>query len=519
MAKPLRLLLIEDSENDAVLLVRELERLGYEVDWQRCETREGMTAALKTRKWDLSVSDFRMPTFSATEALAVCREEGVELPFIIVSGTVGEEEAVECLKLGAHDFVVKGRLARLGPAIERCLREFEERRAHRATEARLRQAQKMEAIGQLAGGVAHDFNNLLGVIQGYGDLLLKDQTGDERHRRRLEQILKATAKGAALTRQLLAFSRQQPLDPRPVDLNAVVAELDPMLRRLIPENIHIVTSLAKELHRVKVDPAQMEQVVMNLAINARDAMSQGGRLVVETGNVELDEAYARTHPEVAAGPYVMLAVSDTGHGMDAETLSHVFEPFFTTKAPGKGTGLGLAMVYGIVRQSGGHIVVYSEAGRGTAFKVYLPRTESSGVEPSTPAPRAAARRGTETGAVLEDQEALRQVIHELLVESGYTVIDAPTAEAALKAAEAHAGPIHLLITDLIMPRLSGREAAVRLQALRPNVKVLYMSGYTGTAAEHHGPLEARHAFIHKPFGLDALLRKVREVLDVPPGTA
>jgi CheY-like chemotaxis protein len=377
----------------------------------------------------------------------------------------------------------------------------------------------MEAIGQLAGGVAHDFNNLLGVIQGYGDLLLKDLSTDERHRRRLEHILKATAKGAALTRQLLAFSRQQPLDPRPLDLNGVVADIDPMFRRLIPENIQIVTSLAADLHRVKADPAQVEQVLMNLVINARDAMSQGGRLVVETSNVELDEAYARSHPEAREGPYVMLAVSDTGHGMDAETLSHVFEPFFTTKAPGKGTGLGLAMVYGIVRQSGGHIVVYSEPGRGTAFKMYLPRAEGPAVESPTPAARAEARRGTETVALLEDQEAVREAIHELRVESGYTVIDAPSPEAALESAEQHAGPVHLLITDLIMPRISGREAAARLQAVRPNVKVLYMSGYTGSTAEHYGPLEARHAFIQKPFGLETLLRKVREVLDSPASTA
>ena len=519
MAKPLRLLLIEDSENDAVLMLRELERLGYEVAWERVDTREAMVAAIKARQWDLIISDFRMPSFSATEAVGVCRELSVGLPLIIVSGTVGEEEAVECLKLGAHDFVVKGRLARLGPAVDRSLREFEERRALRAAEARLRQAQKMEAIGQLAGGVAHDFNNLLGVIQGYGDLLVKDLPADDRRRTRLDHILRATAKGAALTRQLLAFSRQQPLDPRPVDLNGVVAEIDAMFRRLIPENIQIVTALAADLHRVKVDPAQMEQVLMNLVINARDAMSLGGRLVVETSNVDLDEAYARSHPDVTAGPYVMLAVSDTGHGMDAETLSHVFEPFFTTKAAGKGTGLGLAMVYGIVRQSGGHVAVYSEPGRGTTFKVYLPRAEGHADEASTPVPRGEPRRGTETVALVEDQEALRQVVHELLEESGYTVIDGPSPEAALMAAEAHPGPIHLLITDLIMPRISGREAASRLQAVRPNVKVLYMSGYTGTAAEHHGPLETRHAFIQKPFGLDTLLRKVREVLDASSGPA
>jgi signal transduction histidine kinase len=516
MRRTLRLLLLEDQENDALLLLRELERVGYDVTWERVQSRDAMLAALTQQQWDTIISDFAMPEFSARDALALCHDRGVELPFIIVSGTIDEETAVESLRLGADDFITKGRLARLGPAIARGLRDFEERQARRTAETRLRQAQKMEAIGQLAGGVAHDFNNLLGVIQGYGELLMKGLTRDDPRRSRLEQILQAASRGASLTRQLLAFSRQQPLEARPVDLNSVVTGMEPMLRRLISEDIQIVTVHDERLHRVRVDPTQIEQVLMNLAINARDAMSGGGgRLIIETSNVELGEAYVRSHPDVKPGPYAMLAVSDTGHGMDAETLSHVFEPFFTTKEPGRGTGLGLATVYGIVRQSGGHVAVYSEPGRGTTFKVYLPRTEEVGTVASAPVVPDVARTGSETVALVEDEPSLRAVIHDLLREGGYTVIDGPSPEASLAAAEAHSGPIHLLLTDLVMPRMSGREAATRIRTARPGVKVLYMSGYADAAAVHQGSLPEPHAFLQKPFSLGALLRKVREVLDLP----
>ena len=513
----LRLLLLEDRESDAALLLHELHRLGYSVTCERVETREAMTAALERGPWDLIISDFRMPEFDAPGALAVCRELGVELPFIIVSGTIGEEEAVESMKSGAYDFVIKGRLARLGPAITRGLREFQERRTLRATEERLRQAQKMEAIGQLAGGIAHDFNNLLGVIMGYGELLLKDLPADDRQRKRAQSVLHAATRGAALTRQLLTFSRQQPLVARPVDLNTVVVELQQMLSRLIGEDIEVVTVLSEGLPRVSADPAQVEQVLMNLATNARDAMSEGGRLILETRDVDFDAGYARFHPDVKAGRYVMLAVSDTGHGMDDNTLSHIFEPFFTTKPLGKGTGLGLATVYGIARQSGGHIAVYSEPGRGTTFKIYFPATDASEA-PSAAHPRGEVRRtGTETVVVVEDDGFLRTVIRDVLVGAGYTVIEGDGPEAALESAEAHAGPIQLVLTDVIMPGLSGRQVSARLLARHPSARVLYMSGYTGFAAGHQGALPAEHAFLQKPFSADTLLRKVRETLDAPEG--
>jgi signal transduction histidine kinase len=516
MPKGLRLLLLEDRENDAALLLAELERLGYDVTFTRVETREAMTDALRDGHWDVIISDFSMPQFSAPEALAVCRERGVELPFIIVSGTIGEEEAVDSMRAGAHDFVVKGRLARLGPAIERGLREFQERRALRATEDRLRQAQKMEAIGQLAGGIAHDFNNLLGVIVGHGELLLRKLPPDDRRRTRVESILDAASRGAALTRQLLIFSRQQPVEARPVDLNSVVLGIERMLNRVIGEDIEIATELDENLARVSADPAQLEQVLMNLAINARDAMRRGGRLILETANVELDDGYARSHPDARAGPYAMLAVSDTGHGMDADTLSHIFEPFFTTKEVGKGTGLGLATVYGIVRQSGGHVAVYSEPGKGTTFKVYLPPTRAASAPAATVPRQEVARTGTETVLVVEDDAPLRSVVHQVLEGAGYQVIDGVDPEAALAAARQHAGPVHLVLTDVVLPGLSGPELAARVLAGRPSARVLYMSGYTGTAAGHHAALPPGQAFLQKPFSVDTLLRRVRETLDAPP---
>jgi len=510
--RPLRLLIVEDQESDALLLLGELERLGYDVTSERVQARHQMLAALD-KEWDLIISDYSLPQFDALAALEVCRERESDLPFIIVSGTIAEEEAVESMRLGAEDFITKGRLARLGPAIVRGMRERGERRALKAAEGRLRQAQKMEAIGQLAGGVAHDFNNVLGIIQGYGEMLLRALPHGDRQWERAEQILQAAARGAALTRQLLAFSRQQPMESRVLDLGAAVTNLEKMLRRLIDESIQIVIVSGDGPGQVKADPTQIEQLVLNLAINARDAMSQGGRLIIETSNVDLDEGYALSHPDARPGPHVLLAVSDNGVGMSAETLSHAFEPFFTTKESGRGTGLGLATVYGIVRQSGGHLAVYSELGRGTSFKIYLPRVQDAAAEAPASTRQAAPTTGTETLLLIEDEEALREVIQEQLVYGGYTVVTGVDAEAALASAEAHPGPIQLVITDVVMPHISGRDAVQRVRARRSGVRVLYMSGYTGAAASLNGPIDPGQAFLQKPFSLDSLLRKVREVLD------
>jgi len=383
----------------------------------------------------------------------------------------------------------------------------------RKMEAQLRQSQKMEAVGNLAGGIAHDFNNLLTAIGGYSELVLNRIAGDDPNRRYIQEIQSVSGRAAALTRQLLAFSRRQILQPRVIDLNAVVADMDHLLRRLIGEDIDFFTALDPGLWRVKADPGQIEQVIVNLAVNARDAMPEGGKLTIETANADLDEAYARGHVAIHPGAYVMIALSDTGIGMDAETRSRIFEPFFTTKETGKGTGLGLSTVYGIVKQSGGYIWVYSESGRGTTFKIYLPRVEEKA---ETPAPVAASPdrlQGSETILLAEDEEAVRPLVREVLERNGYTVLSAGNGEEALLASGRHEGKIHLLLCDVVMPGMSGVELSRRIVSSRPGIKVLYMSGYTDNAIVHHGVLDPGTAFIEKPFAPDALARKVRAVLD------
>jgi len=385
-------------------------------------------------------------------------------------------------------------------------------------EDQLRQSQKIEAVGQLAGGVAHDFNNLLGVITGYADLLLKDVGPQHPGARRVHEIRKAADRATGLTRQLLAFSRKQVLQPRVLDLNAVVGDMEKMLGRLIGENIQVIAKFGTELGRVKADPGQIEQVIMNLAVNARDAMPRGGKLILETTNTELGENYLPTHPGAKPGRYVLLAVSDTGHGIDAVTLPRIFEPFFTTKEQGKGTGLGLSTVYGIVKQSGGYIMVYSEPGHGSTFKVYLPRVDEEAEAPG--AGEVAAQpvaRASETILLVEDEKSLREMVREILEEGGYTVLQGGSPEEALAAARSHPGPIHLMVTDVVMPRMGGRDLAAELATLRPGLRVLYMSGYTDNAIVHQGVLDAGTHFLQKPFTADALFRKVRAVLDEPRG--
>jgi two-component system cell cycle sensor histidine kinase/response regulator CckA len=640
MGTPLRLLMIEDSEDDAYLLVRELTRAGYDPIAERVESQSALEAALDRQEWDVVTGDYSMPHFSGLAGLEIMRARGLDVPFIFVSGTIGEERAIAAMRAGANDYVMKGNLNRLAPAIQRELRDAADRRAHRLAQAALResetsyrllvehapvgiyrstpagrfltantalvrmlgydsaaqlllldmardvyadpaerqrllardadtereyddfettwkrkdghpltvqlsvrairgtdghveyyetvvrdvseqrrlelqflQAQKMEAIGRLAGGVAHDFNNLLTVIQSYTDLMLEDLAPEDTKRDDLLEVRKAAEAATALTRQLLAFSRRQVLQPKVLNLNTILANTEKMLRRLIGEDVRLTTSSAPDLGLVKVDPGQLEQVIMNLAVNARDAMPQGGQLTIETTNVEMDESYLRGHTVALPGRYVMLAVSDTGIGMDAATQARIFEPFFTTKEPGKGTGLGLATVYGIVKQSGGFIWVYSEPGQGTTFKVYLPLAGGS-VE-SEPAPTAVPPRGRETVLIAEDMAAVRAVTKQMLERQGYTVLEAPDGESALQLAGQHPGPIELLVTDVVMPMLGGRQLASRLRELRPNVKVLYISGYTDDAIVHHGILDAGIAYLQKPYTPDALARKVREVLGPP----
>ena len=385
--------------------------------------------------------------------------------------------------------------------------------ALRLADERLRAAQRMEAVGRLAAGIAHDFNNLLTAILGSTDLLLEGLPADHAAREDALESRQAALRAADLTRQLLAFSRQQVLAPRTLDLNAVVRDVERLLRRLIGEDVKLRTVLAANLAPVRADPTQLEQVLVNLAVNARDAMPRGGTLTIETANVALDDAYVADQPVVAAGDYAMIAISDTGTGMDAATRARVFEPFFTTKQRGKGTGLGLATVYGIVKQSGGYIWVYRELGVGTTFKVYLPRVVGP-VEPLVTAPAVTGPlRGSETILVVEDQEEVRTLIRKILEARGYGVLTAEDGPAALQAAALHPGPIHLLLSDVVMPGMSGREVSLLLTTTRTTMRTLYMSGYTDESIVRHGMLEEGVQFLQKPFTAEGLARRVREVLE------
>lgn len=385
-------------------------------------------------------------------------------------------------------------------------------------EQQLRQAQKMEAIGRLAGGVAHDFNNLMTAVIGYAELLLMRIKHDDPLRQDAEEIKKSGERAAALTNQLLAFSRRQMVQPRVLDVNTVIAGSSKMLRRLIGEDIELATVLDPSLGRVKADPGQIEQVIVNLAVNARDAMPGVGKLTIETKNVFIGEEVARQRIGLQAGQYVMFAVSDTGCGMDPEMQSHIFEPFFTTKEKGKGTGLGLSTVYGIVKQSGGSIWVYSEVGNGSTFKIYLPWIAEPAEVIALAELPSEAPGGSETILLVEDEEVVRRLAHDILRINGYTVLEAASAGDALLHCERHAGPIHLIVTDIIMPQMNGTELAARVSSLRPEMKVLYMSGYADHAVVLNRTLAAGTAFLQKPFTPHLLASKVRETLDGPTKT-
>jgi signal transduction histidine kinase/ActR/RegA family two-component response regulator len=387
----------------------------------------------------------------------------------------------------------------------------------RKTEEQLRHAQKMEAIGRLAGSIAHDFNNLLSVILGHGSFMLEDLKQTDPMRDEIAAIMRAGDRAAQLTHQLLAFSRQQVIMPRVLDLNVVLRESEKMLRRLLGEDIELVTRYDRNLVKVRVDPAQIDQIVMNLAVNARDAMPNGGKLTIETSDVVLDESYASEHFEVLPGPHAMLAVSDTGIGMTKEVQMRIYEPFFTTKEKGKGTGLGLSTIFGIVKQSGGNIWVYSEPNEGTTFRIYFPKAGDV-EDPVVETPPTPVLTGSETILLAEDQDDVRFVASESLRRYGYHVLEAKNGGEALLICEQHPLPIQLLLTDVVMPRMNGRELALRLLELRPDLRILYMSGYTDNAIVHHGILEPDVAYVQKPMVPETLARRVREVLDSPRRT-
>ena len=625
-------LIIEDSSDDALLMQQELKKAGLEIYAECVETAAAMRQALNSRPWDIIISDYSMPHFNGLEALKIVQELKLDVPLIIVSGTVGEEKAVAVIKAGAADFVLKSRLERLPILVERELRQAESRQKHRQTqmklidsqlnfttfmnnspilasikdregrflfinqtfdrtfkldgnqligrrvadlwpnyaaeyekhdryvlennkplevvavaphadgvhqwlvtkfpipklegpsllgaiaiditerrrmEEQLQQKQKMEAIGHLAGGIAHDFNNLLTIILGRSELILQRPVG-QNYKREVEMIRGTAERAAGLTRQLLQFSRQQVLQPKTININVIIKDISEMLQRLVGEHIEFILTLDPALPSVLADPSQFQQIIMNLVVNARDAMPQGGRLLIETRAVDLDSEYARLHESVRPGRHVVLNVTDTGSGMDEKTRQRLFEPFFTTKNVGKGTGLGLSTVYGIVKQSGGNIWVYSEPGRGSTFKVYLPVCDDAPKTAVSSGTMPALTSGLETVLVVEDESAVRDLVTEILKNAGYQVLSADDGEGALKVALAHSGDIHLLLSDVVMPKLGGIDLAKQLRISRPAIRVIFMSGYSSDATTRDAIAEA-DSHLDKPFTPAKLLSRVREV--------
>lgn len=510
----LRILFVEDSCQDTELEERVLRKGGLAFRSMRVETREALVQVLGDFQPNVVISDYTLPKLDGLSALQIVREADAEVPFIFVSGTLGEERAVASLKDGATDYFIKGRLQGLVHGVERALQQVRERAERRRLEAELRQSQKMETVGRLAGGVAHEFNNLLTVITGYTQLVRERLRPQDPSHADLGQVEKAGELAASLVQQLLAFSRKQVLQPRLLDLNVVVLDMVKMLRHIIKERIELEGHLNLKYGRVLLDRGQVEQVILNLALNARDAMPQGGKLAIETADIDLDRAHVEANPDATSGPHVMLGVSDTGCGMTDLVRSHLFEPFFTTKAPGKGTGLGLSTVYGIVRQSGGSISVASEPGKGTSFKIYFPRVDQPAESPCRSEPTPAAARGSETILVVDDTDPVRSLIRSVLVGEGYRVLEARDGKAAMALVESYGKRIHLLLTDLVMPGMSGQTLAADLKSRIPGLKVLYMSGYSQEAGATPGDSDSQTPFLPKPFATThGLAEKVRSILD------
>jgi two-component system cell cycle sensor histidine kinase/response regulator CckA len=509
---PLRALIIEDSDSDCDLLVRVLQQGGYDLAYKQVFSADALKMSLSEETWDIVISDHSMPGFSGTAALQIVRDRHLDTPFIFVSGTLGEDAAVDAMRQGAHNYVMKGNLTRLVPAIERELRDADLRRNHKRTEQRMRQLEKFEAIGNLAGGIAHDFNNAIGAILGWAELGLDEAPPDSRVAKYFESIRLQSKRAANLTSQLLAYARRQVLEPRVLDLNQHVAETVGLLQRIIGEQIEIKTVLAPEAQVVRADPVQIEQVLMNLCLNARDAMPEGGQLLVETATVEIDNEYCKHHDYARPGRYIRLSISDTGIGMDKAVIEHIYEPFFTTKESGKGTGLGLATALGVVRQHEGTMEVYSEVGKGTVFHVFLPAI-SKAPDPAVKTDDSAVRGGTETILVVEDNEGVRQMVQEMLASLGYTVILANDGEHGLAAFQAAQERISLVLMDFVMSRMGGVEAYDRMSKIKPGIPVIFMSGYSPKGAVLESSLPSAAVMLQKPFSPKTMARRVRSLLD------
>jgi PAS domain S-box-containing protein len=641
MAVPLRLLVVDDNALDAELECAALRDGGFEPSFHLVATREDYLQALDENDFDLVLSDYSLPAFDGLTALRLFLARELDKPFVLVSGTIGEEVAIESLRAGATDYVLKTRLERLAPVVKRALDEKEELRRRKRAEKALRrsernlrslidnapygifraelsgrfvlvnpallkilgytseaelravalrdvflngeeagqltgfaergeafsglefawkrkdakpitvrlsgrpvrkeqdiaveviaediterralqeqllQAQKMEAVGRLAGGVAHDFNNLLTVIIGYAELL-RDRLADRKDDRHYaEGVWQAAKKATLVTQQLLAFSRKQVVTPRVIDLNKALEDVGKLLPRLIGEDIHISFQLAPDAGKIKIDPGQVEQVIINLAVNARDAMPRGGQLTFETGNVRLTAEDCRRLHDVGPGNYLRFAVTDNGLGMDAATQSRIFEPFFTTKEKGEGTGLGLATVYGIVKQSAGDIALHSAPGNGARFEIFFPRVDLA-VDSEASQSVTHTPPGSETILLVEDEESVRALVRQVLKRKGYNVLEAEHVSQALQICREHGGTIDLVVTDVVMPEMSGRDLATQLTALRPQMKVLYMSGYTDDATLRRGILPRGTSFLQKPFTPEVLVRAIHDVIHGGAGHA
>jgi two-component system, cell cycle sensor histidine kinase and response regulator CckA len=508
---PLRVLTVDDSRDDTALLAGELSG-GYDVTVERVETPEAMEHALQ-QSWDVVICDYSLPHFSGSAALRLLRRVEADVPFICVSATIGEDIAVAALKQGAQDYVMKGNLKRLLPAIRKELKEVEQRRERVKLERQLQLLEKFEAVGRLAGGISHDFNNIIAAILGWAELGEGEAPAGSQSQERFRKIRKEGERAAHLTGQLLAFARCEVLQPQKINLNKSVSEVLAFLQSGIGDGIKLETILDPALHVIQADPAQIGQVIMNLCFNGKDAMPSGGHLIIRTKNAEISRDFCRRHPQGRLGSHAVLEISDTGIGMDTATLDRMFEPFFTTKKLGKGTGLGLATVYGIVKQHDAFIDVHSELGNGTTFQVYFPATTGVPTEQNCHEAQMLLT-GSETVLVAEDHEGLRELIDTILSANGYKTIIADNGESAVQLFRENVEQIQIVILDVVMPLMNGPDAYDRMSAIKPGVPVIFTTGYTAEVASLNLRLEAGAICLEKPYAPHTLISIVRSTLDL-----